>query len=99
MAIKEEISMKLRWKKLIWTGAIVWLASIAYLTSGVNFSSRSSNATFTRPTKTTVSFSAFTPGVALAQGQAAAAARPQLSEQAFKNIQVLKGIPVDEFMG
>jgi photosynthetic reaction center cytochrome c subunit len=27
------------------------------------------------------------------------AAKPQLSEQAFKNIQVLKGIPVDEFMG
>ena len=29
----------------------------------------------------------------------AAATRPQMSEQAFKNIQVLKGIPVDEFMG
>lgn len=29
----------------------------------------------------------------------ASAARPQMSEQAFKNIQVLKGIPVDEFMG
>ena len=28
-----------------------------------------------------------------------AAATPQMSEQAFKNIQVLKGIPVDEFMG
>jgi photosynthetic reaction center cytochrome c subunit len=27
------------------------------------------------------------------------AAKPQLSDQAFKNIQVLKGIPVDEFMG
>jgi photosynthetic reaction center cytochrome c subunit len=25
--------------------------------------------------------------------------KPQLSDQAFKNIQVLKGIPVDEFMG
>ena len=24
---------------------------------------------------------------------------PRMSEQAFKNIQVLKGIPVDEFMG
>ena len=31
--------------------------------------------------------------------QAPAAAKPQMSEQAFKNIQVLKGIPVDEFMG
>lgn len=27
------------------------------------------------------------------------AAKPQLSDQAFKNIQILKGIPVDEFMG
>src|SRR5438094_7678845 len=35
----------------------------------------------------------------LAQGQAPAAALPQMSEEAFKNIQVLKGIPVDEFMG
>src|ERR1041384_2220053 len=38
-------------------------------------------------------------GVVLARAQAPAAARPQMSEQAFKNIQVLKGIPVDEFMG
>ena len=34
--------------------------------------------------------------VAYAQAQTGA---PQLSEAAFKNIQVLKGIPVDEFMG
>ena len=35
-------------------------------------------------------------GIALGQNQAP---RPQMAEQAFKNIQVLKGIPVDEFMG
>lgn len=35
----------------------------------------------------------------VAFAQAPAAPRPQMSEQAFKNIQVLKGIPVDEFMG
>jgi photosynthetic reaction center cytochrome c subunit len=35
-----------------------------------------------------------------AQAPAATAApRPQMSDQAFKNVQVLKGIPVDEFMG
>jgi hypothetical protein len=28
-----------------------------------------------------------------------APSRPQMSEEAFKNIQVMKGIPVDEFMG
>src|ERR1051326_4601820 len=37
---------------------------------------------------------------ASAQGQAgqAASAKPLMSEQAFKNVTVLKGIPVDEFM-
>jgi photosynthetic reaction center cytochrome c subunit len=35
----------------------------------------------------------------LASGQTAAPAKPQLAEDAFKNIQVLKGIPVDDFMG
>src|SRR5580704_12943718 len=36
-------------------------------------------------------------GIASAQGQAAPA-RQLMSEQAFKNVTVLKGIPVDEFM-
>ncbi len=34
----------------------------------------------------------------LAQGQAAQQARPQMAEEVFKNVQILKGIPVDEFM-
>src|SRR5262252_3186082 len=37
-------------------------------------------------------------GWVYAQGQAAQAARPQMSEEVFKDIRVLKGIPVDEFM-
>ena len=37
-------------------------------------------------------------GVALAIGQAAQGQRPQMAEEVFKNVQVLKGIPVDEFM-
>jgi photosynthetic reaction center cytochrome c subunit len=37
--------------------------------------------------------------VAYAQAQAKSAQPGQMSEAAFKNIQVLKGIPVDEFMG
>lgn len=32
-------------------------------------------------------------------GQAATAQKPLMAEQVFKNVQVLKGIPVDEFMG
>jgi photosynthetic reaction center cytochrome c subunit len=37
--------------------------------------------------------------VALVLVHGQAASTPQMSEQVFKNIQVLKGIPVDEFMG
>ncbi len=37
--------------------------------------------------------------VAFAQAQTQAVPRSQMSDVAFKNIQVLKGIPVDEFMG
>jgi len=36
--------------------------------------------------------------VRLAGGQAAQAPRPQMAEEIFNNVQVLKGIPVDEFM-
>ena len=36
--------------------------------------------------------------LALTRAQAPAP-KPQMSEEAFKNVQVLKGIPVDEFMG
>src|SRR5690349_24770702 len=38
-------------------------------------------------------------GAGLAAGQAAPTGKPQLAEEAFKNIQALKGIPVDDFMG
>src|ERR1041385_3565094 len=37
-------------------------------------------------------------GVVLASGQAGQAPRPQMAEEVFKNVQILKGIPVDEFM-
>src|SRR5437762_7912534 len=36
--------------------------------------------------------------VRLASGQAGQQPRPQMSEEVFKNVQILKGIPVDEFM-
>jgi photosynthetic reaction center cytochrome c subunit len=36
--------------------------------------------------------------VVAAQGQTAPAATPPMSDQVFKNVQVLKGIPVDQFM-
>ena len=37
-------------------------------------------------------------GTGLAKGQAAAEAKVPLAEEVFRNVQVLKGIPVDEFM-
>src|SRR5213594_3574367 len=37
-------------------------------------------------------------GLGYARGQNAQNVRPQMSEEAFKDIRVLKGIPVDEFM-
>ena len=38
-------------------------------------------------------------GVALAGSQAGPEQKPPMAEEVFKNVQVLKGIPVDEFMG
>jgi photosynthetic reaction center cytochrome c subunit len=38
-------------------------------------------------------------GAGLAGGQTTPPAKPQLAEEAFHNIQVLRGIPVDDFMG
>src|SRR5439155_7450374 len=37
-------------------------------------------------------------GVAMISGQAAQGPKPQMAEDVFKNVQLLKGIPVDEFM-
>ena len=37
-------------------------------------------------------------GASLSAGQATPAATPPMSDQVFKNVQVLKGIPVDQFM-
>jgi photosynthetic reaction center cytochrome c subunit len=37
-------------------------------------------------------------GATISNGQRGEAPKPQMSEDAFKNVQVLKGIPVDEFM-
>jgi photosynthetic reaction center cytochrome c subunit len=81
-------------------GIIAWLTSVA-LTAG-GFSTRSSGSAFNHPKQQR------TPGVSAAFGRASFAqagsqaqggSRPQMSDEVFKNIQVLKGIPVDEFMG
>src|ERR1051326_305965 len=47
--------------------------------------------------KTVLAKSAFV-GIVVGQTQTTAQEKPLMSEQVFKNIQVLKGIPVDDFM-
>jgi hypothetical protein len=38
-------------------------------------------------------------GCAMARGQASPEQKPQMAEELFKNVQVLKGVPVNEFLG
>src|SRR3954471_13972376 len=89
------------WSKGLVLGAtaltVAWLTSITFATS---------LPTAPAPGATLATFA---PGAAVplhaapalkqAAQAAAATARPQMSEAVFKNVQVLKGIPVDEFMG
>src|SRR5262250_1858622 len=37
-------------------------------------------------------------GAVLARGQAGQQPKPPMAEEVFKNVEILKGIPVDEFM-
>src|SRR5262245_65377070 len=37
-------------------------------------------------------------GITISSGQRGQEPKPQLSEELFKNVQVLRGVPVDEFM-
>src|SRR5215213_5110166 len=73
-------------------GAMATLAGAWLLTVSVAGQAASAAGQAARPA----------PGAAARVPQAppaAAGERPQMAEEAFKNIQVLKGIPVDQFMG
>ena len=55
---------------------------------------------FVRPTSAVAAgIIVWAASVALVTGQATQPAGVQMSDQVFKNVQILKGIPVDEFMG
>src|SRR5689334_4291858 len=77
---------------------IGWLTSIAFATGATTVTPK-----FAPGTAVPIHLPATLKGYKPANGQAAAAAaataKPQMSETVFKNIQVLKGIPLDEFMG
>jgi hypothetical protein len=87
--------MKLRMKRLVLSGAVAWVIAAV----GTNLARQSSTYSGPQTQRTWLSMLVPFEGVAFAQGRAQAGATPQMSDVAFKNIQVLKGIPVDEFMG
>lgn len=88
--------MKLPSKRSILRGSIALLLGLAVALTGIRMPRHSPGASFDYRSwlHGALSFE----NVVLAQGKQAAAS-PQTSEMAFKNITVLKGIPVDEFMG
>jgi len=95
--------------RLVVTGAaIAWLIGIALVGGGTAVSTRAAAASASLSSQAPKRSTVFSPACAGpgyaqagAQGgaQAASPKRPQTSDEAFKNVQLLKGIPVDEFMG
>jgi photosynthetic reaction center cytochrome c subunit len=83
---------------------IVWLTSVAFLIGGTRMSTRAMSASSSH-SNTKAERGAAQPASCggeesmQAAAQAGSPQRPQMSEEAFKNVQLLKGIPVDEFMG
>ena len=96
--------------RLVVTGAtIAGLIGFALVKGGTGMSTRAAAASATPSNKNvkrggavlapTCGRPGFVQAGAQAGAQAGSSQRPQMSEEAFKNVQLLKGIPVDEFMG
>lgn len=83
---------------------IAWLIGVALATGGNGMSTRGATAAASHVNPKAERYM-FQPACqsrhAFVQtgAQAAAPQRSQMSDEAFKNVQLLKGIPVDEFMG
>jgi hypothetical protein len=83
---------------------MVWLIGVALVTRGTGMSTPAAAASSSLLHKkaergVVPGGTCGAPSYTQAAAQAASAQRPQTSEEAFKNVQLLKGIPVDEFMG
>src|SRR5215471_12284743 len=78
---------------------IAWLTSIAFATGAGTLPEPTFAPGAAIPIHMAGKFKPARPENGQAAAAAAATAKPQMSETVFKNIQVLKGIPVDEFMG
>ncbi len=95
--------MKVLSKGLIFAVAVAttaWLTSIAFATGGTTVSA-APVSTYAPGTAIPRHLAGTFKLAAAAQSQTAAQtpATPQMSDAVFKNVQVLKGIPVDQFMG
>ena len=90
--------------RLVAGATTAWLIGVAWATVGNGMSMRAPSAAAGH-VDTQAGDRAFQPACQTpsayvqAGAQAASPQRPQMSDEAFKNVQVLKGIPVDEFMG
>ena len=82
---------------------LAWLVGVTWSAAGTQVSGRRSMVSgnlSNQQAKRRPALSLFDGhSLALGGGQATSAATPLLAEQAFKNIQALKGISVDDFMG
>ena len=97
--------------RLVVAGAtIAWLICVGLVSTGTDVSVRAAAASVSSSTGAeraaanaeralAMAAACGRPGFVQAGGQAASPQGTQMAEEAFKNVQVLKGIPVDEFMG
>jgi photosynthetic reaction center cytochrome c subunit len=102
-----KLEQKPKMKVVILAAGAVCLISVALAASGTKISPRSSRASAgnsnDKSRRDAVVSTWGRNALALAAFQAAAqqpaTAKPQMAEEVFKNVQVLKGITVDDFMG
>jgi photosynthetic reaction center cytochrome c subunit len=91
--------------RLVVAGAtIAWLIGVAFVTGGTGMFTRAAAASASPSIKkaergAVTSPACGVPGFVQAGAQAASPQPGKMSDEAFKNVQLLKGIPVDEFMG
>jgi photosynthetic reaction center cytochrome c subunit len=91
--------------RLVGGATIAWLIGVAWAAGGNGMSTHALATAAAGRGDTKAEHRVFQPACGTpsayvqAGAQAASPQRPQMSEEAFKNVQVLKGIPVDEFMG
>jgi photosynthetic reaction center cytochrome c subunit len=94
-----------RMRLVVTAATIAWLIGVALVTGGTGISTDAAAASGNLSNNRNAEWAAVQParcgrpGFVQAGAQAAAPQGTQKSEEVFKNVQLLKGMPVDEFMG